>query len=87
MDRRGFIGSLLGLAATAALPKPALAFLERTEAVTDAEFVVAAKTDSALIDLIEMRIREAYIALAVAIDKDLYENGTQNCAHGIGGLF
>ena len=76
MNRRGFLRSVIGLAATAALPKPALAFLAKTKGLPDAEFRQAALHDEAIINLIEARMKAASLALMKVIEEDLYNNGT-----------
>lgn len=73
MNRRGFLGSMIGLVATAALPKPALALLEKTADKTDAEFILAAATDADWQALIEAKIRKAMLALCRAIDEEGYK--------------
>lgn len=77
MNRRGFIGSLLGLAASATLPVKAIEFIERTATLPDAEFVAAASTDSSIIDLINARMEEAMKAMMQRIEHDIFHNGTQ----------
>ena len=77
MNRRGFLGSLLGIATGAVLPKPALALLARTESLPDTAFVAAVYDDSAIINLIEMRMAAAAEALRKRIDEDLFKEMTQ----------
>lgn len=86
MNRRGFLQSMLGLAASAALPAQVQDFLERTATVSDENFVLAAHNDSAIIDLLEARMREAAAVLAKAIDEDLYHQVTEVPENSLGRL-
>lgn len=72
MDRRGFLASLLGLAAAAALPAQAEAVLQKLAHVPDEQFAVLAPEDTEIIDLIRAYIRAASMALAKKIDQDIY---------------
>lgn len=71
MDRRGFLKSLLGVAAGAALPKVALEFVASNASLTDAAF-----RDRAIIDLIALRIQAANEAFGRIMAADIFNNGT-----------
>lgn len=77
MDRRGFLKSLLGVVASAALPAQALTFLEENAALPDVEFVDKANAD--LIDLISMRFKDAQEAMVNMISADLFNNAVTDC--------
>ena len=72
MDRRLFLKGLLGLGASVALPKPALAFIERSAEISDAAFQSAALADDAIINLLEARMRAATAAMIEAIESDIF---------------
>jgi hypothetical protein len=76
MNRRGFLQSLLGLGASAALPAPALEFLAKHEHVSDAKFLLAAHNSDALINLMEARMRDATLAMCKMIDAMIYNDTT-----------
>ena len=59
MNRRGFLRSILGIAAAAALPQAALNALSRTAAIPDSEFERAILCDEEIINLMEQRMRLA----------------------------
>lgn len=67
MNRRGFIQSLLGLSAGAALPKPALELLEKTASLPHEEFVEFVYND----EWISKYVSAAAAALAKAIDEEI----------------
>lgn len=74
MNRRGFLGSLLGLATTAALPIQAIAFIEKSASLPDVEFVKAPYSDEALIALITQRMQAATEAMMRNICANIYDN-------------
>ena len=80
MDRRGFLGSLLGIAVGAALPKQALSLLEKTASLPDAAFIsqagvelnfTSAELNMALDDFTRKYLEPAMAALAKRIDDDV----------------
>ena len=71
MNRRGFLQSLLGVAAGAALPAKAVAFLAENASLADAAF-----REKAIIDLLEARIAAATEMMCKQLEESLFSEGT-----------
>lgn len=82
MNRRGFLRSLLGIAAGAALPAPALKFIADNAVLEDAAF-----REKAIIDLINLRIAAMNKAMIEIIETDIFNSGTISPGVGLSAMF
>lgn len=77
MNRRRFLGALLGLATAAALPIKVEEFLATTTRLSDESFIAAVNSDEAIIALLKLRIATATKEFNRQFNERLYNEGTQ----------